>query len=130
LHDRNAHRDRRWRVHIFTHRADDMVRDRLREQLLISNLNNSILGGSGRVTRWRSPIAVSTNGIARAESALVHFEDWTGGLVRFTRVNQSPANGLTFIEGGAGGPESIESCGAIGDAQPVAGQPTTVFQLA
>lgn len=102
---------------------------RLREQLLISNLNSAIFGSAGRLTRWRVPIPVSTNGIARAETALLHYEEWTGGAVRFTRVSQSPAHGLTFIEGGAGGPESTDSCGSLGDVQPVAGGPTLVFQF-
>src|SRR5919108_2030802 len=101
---------------------------RLREQLLISNLNNTIFGSPGRITRWRVPIQVNTNGIARADTALRHYEEWTGGIVRFTRVSQAPAQGLTFIEGGAGGPESTESCGSLGDVTPVAGQPTVVFQ--
>jgi hypothetical protein len=103
--------------------------DRLREQLLISNLNTAIFGSVGRLTRWRVPIPVSTNGIARAETALAHVEQWTGGVVRFTRVGQSPAHGITFVEGGAGGPESTDSCGSLGDAQPVAGAPTLVFQV-
>ena len=100
---------------------------RLREQLLISNLNSSIFGSPGRITRWRVPIQVNTNGIARAETALRHFEDWTSGAVRFTRVSQAPSQGLTFIEGGAGGPEGSESCGSLGDIQPVAGTPALVF---
>lgn len=103
--------------------------NRLREQLLISNLNSAIFGSAGRLTRWRVPIAVSTNGIARAETALTHFEQWTGGAVRFTRVGQSPLNGIAFVEGGAGGPESTGSCGSLGDVQPVAGAPTVVFQF-
>jgi hypothetical protein len=102
--------------------------DRLREQLLISNLNSSIFGSAGRITRWRVPIQVNTNGITRVETALSHYEQWTSGAVRFTRVSQAPAQGLTFIEGGAGGPESTESCGSLGDVTPVAGQPTLVFQ--
>ena len=102
--------------------------DRLREQLLISNLNNAIFGSSGRLTRWRVPSQVNTNGIARAETALQHYEQWTSGMIRFTRVSSAPAQGLTFIEGGAGGPESTESCGSLGDVTPVAGQPTLVFQ--
>jgi hypothetical protein len=101
--------------------------NRLREQLLLSNLNAAIFGSAGRLTRWRVPIPVSTNGIARAETALAHFEQWTGGAVRFTRVGQSPAHGLTFVEGGAGGPESTDSCGSLGDVQSVAG--ALVFQF-
>jgi hypothetical protein len=102
---------------------------RLREQLLLSNLNAAIFGSTGRLTRWRVPIPVSTNGIARAETALAHYEQWTGGAVQFTRVSQSPAHGLTFIEGGAGGRESTDSCGSLGDVQPVVGGPTLVFQV-
>lgn len=102
--------------------------DRLREQVLISSVNNALFGSAGRITRWRVPIAVNTNGIARAEVALAHFEQWTSGAVRFTRVSQAPANGLTFVAGGAGGPESTESCGSLGDVQPVAGNPVLVFQ--
>jgi hypothetical protein len=102
--------------------------DRLREQMLISNLNSVIFGSAGRVTRWRVPIAVNTNGLARAETALRHYEEWTSGVIRFTRVNQAPAHGLTFIEGGSSGPEGSESCGSLGDVAPIAGNPTLVFQ--
>jgi hypothetical protein len=102
--------------------------DRLREQLLMSNVNSALFGSSGRLTRWRVPIPVNTNGIARAETALAHFEQWTSGTVRFTRVGQAPANGLTFVEGGAGGPESTESCGSLGDVQSVARNPRLAFQ--
>ena len=98
--------------------------DRLREQLAISNLNNAALGASGRLTRWQVPILVNTNGIARAEIAISHYEQWTGGVVRFTRVTGTPANGLIFHEGGAGGHESDQSCGSVFDAQ-AAGSPAT-----
>jgi hypothetical protein len=108
---------------------DSWSESRLREQLLISNLNSAVLGSSGRVTRWRVPIAANTNGIARAETALTHYEQWTGGAIRFTRVGQPPADGLTFVEGGAGGPESTDACGSLGEVTPVAGQPQLVFQI-
>jgi hypothetical protein len=101
--------------------------DRLREQLLISNLNSPVFGSAGRITRWRVPIQVNTNGIARAEDAVVHFEQWTSGLIRFTRVNQPPPQGLTFLEGGIG-PESSDACGNVGNLTPAGGDATLVFQ--
>lgn len=88
--------------------------DRLREQILISNLNNLQFGSSGRLTRWRVPIEANTNGIGRAETALAHYEQWTGGVVRFTRVGQAPLNGITFREGGAGGSDVSDACGSVG----------------
>jgi hypothetical protein len=101
---------------------------RLREQLLLSNLNSVVFGSPSRITRWQVPIPAHTNGIARAETALAHFEQWTGGVVRFTRVAQAPSHGLTFVEGGAGGPASTEACGSFGDGQAIAGAPLVVFQ--
>jgi hypothetical protein len=92
--------------------------DRLREQLLFSNLNHTVFGSPGRITRWRSPIAVSTGGLARVEAALAHYEEWTGGVVRFVRVTEPPVNGLIFVEGGAGGDEATAACGRVGEAQP------------
>jgi hypothetical protein len=89
--------------------------DRLREQLLLSNLNHTAFGSPGRITRWPVPIQVNTNGIARAETALAHFEQWTSGVIRFTRVNQAPAQGVMFIEGGGGGSESTDACGSARD---------------
>lgn len=102
--------------------------DRLREQLLISNLNTPIFGSAGRLTRWRVPIQVNTNGIARAEDALAHFEQWTSGTIRFTRVTQSPSQGLTFLEGGSGGSESSDACGSVANLPPIPGNATLVFQ--
>jgi hypothetical protein len=92
--------------------------DRVREQLLISNLNASVFGQPGRTTRWRTPIAVSTNGIARAEEALDHYERWTSGVVQFARVTGIPANGIVFVEGGAVAPDTTAACGSLTDAPP------------
>ena len=89
--------------------------DRLREQILISNLNHPEFGAAGRLTRWRVPIPANTNGIARAELALSHYEQWTNGAVRFTRVGQAPLNGITFIEGGGGGSDSSSVCGSVNE---------------
>lgn len=73
----------------------------VREQILATNLNHPTAGNRGRLTRWRVPIAVNTNGIARAEEAVARLESWSGGVIRFTRISGTPANGLTFVEGGA-----------------------------
>jgi hypothetical protein len=75
--------------------------DQVRQQLLASNLNHAMAGARGRLTRWRLPIAVDTNNIARASEALNHYEQWSGGVIRFQRVSGSPPNGLVFVEGGA-----------------------------
>lgn len=101
---------------------------RLREQMIISNLNSVVFGSAGRLTRWRVPIPANTNGIARAEAALSHYEAWTGGVVRFQRVNQNPANGLIFLEGGAGGSEATDSCGSFGDIDPATGGSRATLQ--
>ena len=100
--------------------------DQVREHLLISNLNNTVFGSAGRITRWRSPIPVNTGGLARVETALSHYEQWTSGIIRFTRVTQAPANGLTFVAGGAGGDEVTAACGRVSEAQP-GGTPTAPF---
>ncbi len=73
----------------------------VRDQLLAANLNHATAGARGRLTRWRVPIAVNTNGIERAETAVTHFEQWSGGVIQFRRVAATPAMGLTFVEGGA-----------------------------
>lgn len=73
----------------------------VRNQLLATNLNHATAGSRGRLTRWRVPIAVNTNNIQRAADAVGHFEQWSGGVIRFTRVAATPANGLEFVEGGA-----------------------------
>jgi hypothetical protein len=73
----------------------------VREQLLAANLNSPMAGSRGRLTRWRVPIAVNTNGIRRADEALARIEGWSGGVIRFTRVSGTPADGLEFVEGGA-----------------------------
>ena len=86
---------------------------RLREQLVLSNLNASVFGATGRSTRWRVPIVVNTNGIVRAETALAHYEQWTSGVVRFVRTTSPVADGLTFVEGGAGGREATDACGIV-----------------
>src|SRR5687767_8814314 len=75
--------------------------DSVREQLLLTNLNHATTGARGRVTRWRVPIDVNTNGIERAAEAVRRVEQWSGGVIRFTRVSGNPVNGLTFVEGGA-----------------------------
>ena len=69
--------------------------------------------GQRVIARWRVPIEVNTNGIARAEVALEHYERWTGGLVRFTRVSTVPINGLVFAEGNARG-----GCGNVHSGPP------------
>jgi hypothetical protein len=102
--------------------------DRVREQLLLSNVNNVVFGSPGRVTRWRVPIAVNTGGLARVETALAHYEQWTSGLLRFTRVSQSPANGITFVEGGGGAGESPKGCGNLADVESASAAQGAPFQ--
>lgn len=91
------------------------TQDRVIEQLVLSNLNSAVLGASGRLTRWQVPIRVHTAGIARAETALQHYEAWTNGAVRFTRVASPPAQGLSFAIGGALSPDESGSCGSVRD---------------
>ena len=75
--------------------------DQVRQELLAANLNHSMAGARGRLTRWRVPIAVNTNNISRAAEAVNHFEQWSGGVIRFERVSGNPPNGLVFVDGGA-----------------------------
>jgi hypothetical protein len=103
--------------------------DRVREELGFSNLNHVAFGQSGRLTRWRLPIAVTTNGIARAETALRHYEQWTGGIVQFTRVTGTPPpNGLVFVEGGAVAAQEGGSCGNVSSAPLQDSSPVLTFQ--
>jgi hypothetical protein len=73
----------------------------VRTQLVTANLSHANAGARGRLTRWRVPIDVNTNNIARAIEALDHVEQWSGGVIRFRRVAGTPVNGLIFVEGGA-----------------------------
>ncbi len=101
--------------------------DRVREQLFISNLNSGVFGSPARTTRWRTPIPVSTGGIAAVETALSHYEQWTSGMVRFTRVSQPPADGITFVDGGAV-PQATPACGSVGDVQSPTAPSGAVFE--
>jgi hypothetical protein len=101
--------------------------DRIREQLVLSNLNSGVFGAPARTTRWRTPIPVSTGGIAAVETALSHYEQWTSGVVRFTRVSQPPANGITFIDGGAV-PQAEAACGTVGEVVSPTAPAGAVFE--
>jgi hypothetical protein len=101
--------------------------DRVREQLFISNLNSGVFGSPARTTRWRTPIPVSTSGLAAVEMALSHYEQWTSGVLRFTRVSQPPANGITFVDGGAV-PQASHACGSIGEVQSPTAPTGAVFE--
>lgn len=88
-------------------------------QLLATNLNHATAGSRGRLTRWRVPIEVNTNGIARANEALASVERWSDRVIRFTRVGANPANGLVFVEGG--GRDFDRGCANILNAPPFEG---------
>jgi hypothetical protein len=103
--------------------TNDVVRD----TLITANLNHATAGSRGRLTRWRGTIAVNTNGIARAETALARYEAWSGGLIRFTRVPSNPANGIIFVEGGALGGDGRQGCAHVTDAPP--DQSSNLFML-
>ena len=90
----------------------------VREHLLATNLNHPTAGSRGRLTRWRGAIAVNTNNIARAALALDRYEQWSGGVIRFNRVNVDPANGIVFVEGGAVAADSSAGCVNVTDAPP------------
>jgi hypothetical protein len=90
----------------------------IREQLIATNLNHTTSGNRGRLTRWRVPIEVNTNGIERAEQAVRRVEQWSNGVIRFTRVSGRPATGLTFVEGGATTQDSSAGCVNVTDAAP------------
>ena len=87
----------------------------VREQLLATNLNHPTGGNTGRLTRWRLPIAVNANNIARAAIALDRYEQWSGGVIRFTRVSGTPANGFLFVEGGAKDADNSPGCAHVTD---------------
>jgi len=90
--------------------------DNVREQVLATNLNHATAGARGRLTRWRVPIDVNTNGIARADDAVRRVQEWSGGVIRFTRVTGVPVNGLVFVEGGATSQDSTSGCVNLDDA--------------
>jgi hypothetical protein len=90
----------------------------VREQLLATNLNHPTAGARGRLTRWRGSIPVNTNGIERAEVAVRRYEEWSGGVIRFTRVNGVPANGLYFVEGGGKDADNTPGCAHVTDQPP------------
>lgn len=92
----------------------------IRQQLVATNLDHPTTGGRGRLTRWRVPIAVNTNGIARAEEAIRRVETWSAGVIRFTRVTGRPANGIVFVEGQATAQDSTAGCVNMTDAPPEA----------
>lgn len=56
-----------------------------------------------KTTRFNYPIAVNTNGIQRAEKALDEISRKTGIRDLFKRVQETPENGIVFLEGGARG---------------------------
>lgn len=87
------------------HRSAEEIRERLIETQL----------QRPATVRWELPIQVQTNGIARAEEALRHYEAWSGGLIRFTRVSGVPTNGLVIVEGGAMNPGGPGGCGNVHD---------------
>ncbi|MGQ0815657.1 MAG: hypothetical protein ACT4O1_14575 [Gemmatimonadota bacterium] len=91
----------------------------IRETLELSNFD-AHAGSTRVIARWRVPIEVNTNGIERAETALRHYEQWTGGLVLFTRVSTNPVNGIAFAEGGGHGPDGPGGCGNVHDGPPTA----------
>jgi hypothetical protein len=90
----------------------------IREQLLATNLNHTTSGARGRLTRWRVPIAVNTNGIERADEAIRRIEAWSAGVIRFTRISGRPADGIVFVEGGALAQDSTPGCVSLTDAAP------------
>lgn len=90
----------------------------IRDQLVMANLNHPTTGARGRLTRWRVPIAVNTNNIARAELALQRVEQWSSGAIRFTRVGGTPANGLVFVEGGAAAADTSAGCSELSGQPP------------
>lgn len=90
----------------------------IRAQLVATNLNHPTTGGRGRLTRWRVPIEVNTNGIARAAEAVRRVEQWSGGTIRFTPVSGIPTHGIVFVDGGATTQDSAASCVNLTDAPP------------
>ena len=90
--------------------------DEVKEQLVTTNLNHTTSGGRGRLTRWRVPIAVNTNGIARAADAVRRVEQWSGGTIRFIAVSGTPPNGIVFVEGGATAQDASNACVNLTDA--------------
>jgi hypothetical protein len=90
--------------------------DEVRQQVIATNLNHPTSGNRGRLTRWRGPIAVHTNNIARAELAVDRYEQWSGGVIRFTRSSTTPTNGIVFVEGSAKDADNSPGCGHVTDA--------------
>lgn len=76
---------------LFLHRSNGFSTDDLN---VVSEMNT---------TRFNYPIAVNTNGIQRAEKALDEISRKTGIRDLFNRVQETPENGIVFLEGGARG---------------------------
>ncbi len=89
--------------------------DQIRSQIVESNLNSSQLHSNGRLVRWRVPIAVNTNHIARADEAIERFQRLADGLISFQKTEEIPVNGIIFVEGGSEGP-SAPSCGNVNNS--------------
>jgi hypothetical protein len=100
----------------------------IRAQLVATNLNHPTTGARGHLTRWRVPIEVNINGIARAAEAIRRVEQWSGGTIRFTSVPGVPAQGIVFVEGGATAQDSTAACVNLTDAPPEAPSGTLMLR--
>lgn len=90
-----------------------VLRERIRNRIITSNLNHPALGATGHLVRWNTPIKVNTNNIARADAAIDRYGRLTNGLIYFTKTTDTPTNGIVFIEGGSRNADGSPGCGNV-----------------
>ncbi len=92
-------------------------KEQIRNQIIESNLSHPMLGATGHLVRWNTPIKVNTNNIARVDKAIDRYERLTNGLIRFTRTTGTPTNGIIFIEGSSLNADGSPGCGNVTNTQ-------------
>ena len=93
---------------------------------LLVQTNPGLRSSYGRVVRWPIPISVNTAGIARADEAVDQMERAMDGTIKFVKVQDTPANGIVFVEGGAMNGDGSPGCGHVSGGRP--GQIAVNFQ--
>ena len=71
-----------------------------------------------RLARWSTPIAVNTSGIARADEAVDQVQRVMGGAVTFRKVQETPEDGIVFVDGGAMNGDGSPGCGHVSGGAP------------
>ena len=91
---------------------DDAVRK------IILQSNPGLRTDFKRLARWTTPISVNTSGIARADEAVAQMEKAMGGAITFSKVQETPENGIVFIDGGGMNGDGSPGCGHVSGGSP------------